>query len=290
MQTLQINNRPRYSTQKKGRLSMTFYIKKTSGEKETFSLRKLRASLRQVGADDKLIDTIVHEIERLHPKSTKAIHAIAFSLLQKQEPHIAARYNLRRALMELGPAGFSFEQFIARTLTHLGYSTTTNVVVPGACVEHEVDIIAEKDNQQTIVECKFHHRLGLKIDVKVTLYVQARFEDIQRKKRCDHVWLFTNTKFTSEAIAYANCMNMKLTGWSYPTDNSLARLIDRFGLHPITALTSLSNREKKELIRAGLILCRDAGQQKDLLKSIGLSGYAIKKLIREAHAVCKIEN
>ncbi len=72
-------------------------------------------------------------------------------------------------------------------------------------------------------------------------------------------------------------MNMKITGWSYPSDNSLARLIDRFGLHPITALTSLTNKEKRELVRAGFILCRDAEKHRDLLKSFGLSEYNINK-------------
>ena len=267
---------------------MTFYIKKTSGEKELFDLHKFRSSLHNVGANDRLIDTIIHEIERLRPKSTKAIHAIAFTILQEQEPHLAARYNLRRALAELGPTGFSFEQFVAKILTHQGYTTQTDVIVPGACVEHEVDVIATKDNEYIMVECKFHHQMGLKVDVQVALYVQARFEDVQKKDSFNQAWLFTNTKFTSEAIAYANCMNMKVTGWSYPADNNLAHLIDKFGLHPITALTSLTNKEKRELIRAGFILCRDVEKYRDLLSSFGLSEYAINKLIQEAHAVCKV--
>lgn len=269
---------------------MAFYIKKTSGEKEIFDLHKFRTSLHQVGAQDQLIETIIHELERLRPKSTKAIHAIAFTILQEQEPHIAARYNLRRALTELGPAGFHFEQFVAHILKRLGYTTTTNVIVQGACVEHEIDVIGEKDNQKTMIECKFHHQLGLKVDVKVALYVQARFEDIQKKDGYHQAWLFTNTKFTSETITYANCVNMKLTGWSYPSDNNLARLIDEFGLHPITALTSLTHQEKKELIHAGLILCRDIEKYKNILENLGLSEYAINKLIQEAHAVCKIKN
>lgn len=269
---------------------MTFYIKKSSGEKEMFDLHKFRTSLRQAGAKDRLIETIIHELERLHPRSTKAIHAIAFTMLQEEEPHIAARYNLRRALTELGPAGFPFEQFVARILMQLGYTTRTDVIVQGACVEHEIDVIGQKDTQQVMVECKFHHQMGLKIDVKVALYVQARFEDIQKRDGFNQAWLFTNTKFTSEAITYADCVNMKLTGWAYPADNNLAHLIDKFGLHPITALTSITNKEKRELMHAGLILCRDADKYQDELKNLGLSEYAIDKLLREAHAVCKTKN
>jgi len=268
---------------------MTFYIKKTSGEKELFDLRKFRSSLRHTGANDILIDNVIHEIERLRPKSTKAIHAITYTILQEQEPHLAARYNLRRAITDLGPAGFSFEQFVAQILTHLGYTTTTNAIVPGICVEHEVDVIAKKNNEHIMLECKFHHRIGLKVDVRVALYVQARFQDIQKKDGFNQAWLFTNTKFTSEAISYANCMNMKITGWSYPADNSLAILVDKFSLHPITALTSLTNREKRELVHAGFILCREAEKNILLLKSFGHSDHTIAKLIQEAHAICNIK-
>ncbi len=160
---------------------MAFYIKKTSGEKEIFDLRKFRSSLRQAGANDKVINIIIHEIERLRPKSTKAIHGIAFTILQEQEPHIAARYNLRRALTELGPAGFPFEQFVAQILRHLGYETETDVIVPGACVEHENDVIAKKDNEHIMLECKFHHQIGLKVDVKVTLYVKRALKTYKKK-------------------------------------------------------------------------------------------------------------
>jgi len=267
---------------------MSFYIQKTSGEKEIFDLNKLRTSLHQAGAKDTLIETIIHEIERLHPTSTKAIHGIAFSILQEQEPHIAARYNLRHALIELGPAGFPFEQFVAQIFKAQGYTTKTDITVQGACVEQEVDVIATKEAEQIMVECKYHHQIGMKVDIKVTLYVQARFEDIQKKNGFNQAWLFTNTKFTSEAITYANCMKMKLTGWSYPSDNNLAHLIDKFGLHPITALTSLTNKEKRELMQAGLLLCRDAEKYRGELKNLGRSEDAIEKIIREAHAICKI--
>lgn len=267
---------------------MAFYIKKTSGEKELFNVNKFRQSLRQAGANNALINTIEKEVERIHPKSTKAVHAIAFTILQEQEPHLAARYNLRRAIMELGPAGFPFEQFVAHILNNLGYATKTDVIVPGKCVEHEIDVIAEKEGKRTMVECKFHHSLGLKVDVKVTLYVQARFEDIQSSNGYHNVWLFTNTKFTSEAITYADCVNMKLTGWSYPADNNLMHLIDKFGLHPVTALTSLTRKQKKEFIKAGFIMCHDAEKYKDLLKKFMISEEDAVKILKEAHAVCGI--
>ncbi len=269
---------------------MPFYIRKASGEKELFDLHKFRLSLRQAGANEALIDSIIDEIERLRPKNTKSIHGIAFSLLQGQEPNIAARYNLRRAITELGPAGFHFEQFVAQILIHQGYTTETDVIVPGVCVEHEVDVVAKKGNEHIMLECKFHHQIGLKVDVKVVLYVQARFEDIQKRDSFNQAWLFTNTKFTSEAITYANCMNIKITGWSYPSDNNLALLVDKLGLHPITALTCLNSREKRELVRSGLILCRDAEKHRSLLSSFGLSEHAIDKLIQEAYAICKIKS
>ena len=58
-------------------------------------------------------------------------------------------------------------------------------------------------------------------------------------------WIVTNTKFTSNAIRYAQCAGIGLIGWSYPHNDNLASLVDKYCLHPITAL-SLINKNKKE--------------------------------------------
>lgn len=272
------------------------YIRKTSGEKQRFDLHKFRRSLFKAGATEKNIQSIVRQIQKEKPRSTNRIHEITTELLQKQNPPVADRYNLKRGLMELGPDGYPFEQFVAHLFSKLGYQTKTNRVIPGACVDHEVDVIAHKNNHHYMIECKFHNRVGMKSNVKVTLYVQARFEDIRdawekkesRQDEIHEVWVVTNTQFTSEAIKYGECKNIKLLGWGYPAQGSLAELIEKHSLFPITTLTSLSKYQKRTLIKNGLVLCKDARSHKKTLEKLRFKPNEIKKIIAEAEAVCKI--
>lgn len=273
-----------------------FYIRKNSGEKQRFDLHKFRRSLFKAGASQEEIDAIIRTIQKEKPRSTNRIHEITTELLQKKNLPVADRYNLKRGLMELGPEGYPFEQFIAHLFSELGYNARTNRIIPGFCVDHEVDIIAQKNNHHYMIECKFHNRPGLKSDVKVALYVQARFEDIRdawqkKETRADEIheaWLVTNTQFTTEAIKYALCKNIKLLGWGYPSDLSLAALIEEKSLFPITTLTTLSSSQKRALLKKGLVLCRDAQKHTQALESLGLSPREIKKIIAESQAVCKI--
>jgi len=276
---------------------MTFYIRKSSGEKQRFDLDKFRRSLFKAGAKEKEVDYIVSQITKERPKSTKKLHELATKLLQKKSPAIADRYNLKRALMDLGPDGYPFEKFVAQLLERIGYSTVTNPIVSGACVDHEVDVTAEKDDQHLMVECKFHNRPGLKSDVKVTLYVQARFEDIRdawETKRGEKVSHFhtacvaTNTQFTSEAIKYAECKGMKLLGWGYPAKDNIAQLIEQYDLFPITTLTSLTKAQKRQLLKRGFILCKDARKHVKTLQGLGLPMREVTQIVKEAEAVCKI--
>lgn len=274
---------------------MAFYIKKASGEKELFNEDKVRQSLLKVRADQKLIDLVLQTINREQPKTTKELHNLVIQLLAQYEPAVAGRYNLKRALMELGPAGFPFEQFVARIFAKEGFDITTDIILNGFCVDHEVDILAHKENKRYMIECKFHNRPGIKCDIKVPLYVQARFEDIKKawnQQKNNHeihkAWVVTNTKFTAEAIKYGLCVPMNLLGWSYPPQNNLATLIDKYELHPITSLTSLSLRQKKQFIQKGFILCKDASNQRDLLRQFGYSPHEIDNIITEAENICKV--
>ncbi len=273
-----------------------FSIRKSSGEKQRFDLHKFRRSLLNAGAPEKNIATIIRRIKKDKPTSTRLIHEIVTEVLQKENPAVADRYNLKRGLMELGPDGYPFEQFVAQLFSKLGYTTKTNRVIPGMCVDHEVDVIAHKKNHHYMMECKFHNRRGMKSDVKVTLYVQARFEDIRdqwkQKENSEHTvhqaWIVTNTQFTSEAIKYALCKNIKLLGWGYPAHASLADLIQKHSLYPITTLTSLSKYQKRTFIKNGLVLCKDAKDHKKTLEKLGLKPNEIKKIIAQAQAVCKL--
>lgn len=271
-------------------------ITKASGESESFSEAKLRRSLERVHAPREVVDEIVAEIEReLYADMTTAeIYKKAFSLLRKHQRPMAARYSLKQAIMELGPTGRPFERFVGALLESEGFTVTGPQIVQGVCIKHEIDASGMKDNKHIMVECKFHNLPGTRSDVKIALYVQARFEDIERKwqKQPEHstkfheVWLVTNTKLTSDAIDYAKCVGMTAIGWNHPTGNGLEDRVERAGLHPITCLTTLSRSQKRELLGQHIVLCKELLDNQKILGSIGLKPSATSKVIEEAKQLC----
>lgn len=277
------------------------WVLKTSGESERFSLSKLRRSLHRSGADRKTIEMVISQIapEVRDGMKTLDIYKRAFAILRKNQFPVAIRYSLRKAVLELGPSGFPFEKFIAEVLRRKGYTARTGVVLPGYCVQHEVDILAEKEDRHIFVECKFHNQQGVKSDVKVALYVHARFLDLQRAHaakektqtkttpRIHEGWLITNTKLTLDAIHYAQCAGLRIIGWDYPKQGNLQDLILETGVHPLTFLTTLSARDKMNLLQQGVVMCRELKRNPSPLRSIGYSDQDIQKVVNEVDQVCQ---
>ena len=271
-------------------------ITKASGEREPFSEKKLRRSLGRSLAPQATIDEVVERIlsELRDGMSTSDIYRHAFSMLKKRYPSSAGRYHLKKAIMDLGPAGYIFERFVGELLKSTGYKVEVSRTVRGRCVSHEVDVVAEKSDKHVMVECKFHNSQGIRSDVKVALYVQARFEDIEgqwklepgHSQKFHEAWLVTNTKLTSDAIRYASCVGLKVVGWSYPPEGSLQNMIEISGLHPLTCLTSLSSIQKRRLLNEGTVLCRHLLENKNLLQSAGVSEANIPRVIREVKDLC----
>lgn len=269
-------------------------ITKSSGETEPFSRQKLLNSLQKAGAQRYLAEDIAKKIEwRLQEgMSTKEIYKRAFSLLGKVKKPLAARFSLKQAIFQFGPEGYPFEKFVGKILERQGYKVQVGQIIKGRCVQHEVDVIAEKENEHFLVECKFHNRQGLKSDVKVVLYVKARFEDIQDEliqrghKEFHEAWLVTNTKFTKDAVQYAGCTGINIIGWGYPEGRSLQDLIENTGLHPLTCLPSLPSTSKRRLLQKGIVLCQEIIENPTLLSEIGVKRDQKNKIINEIQQIC----
>jgi hypothetical protein len=270
---------------------MSFYVTKMSGEKELFKPEKLRRSLEKAGAPTNVIDQILEQVQNSPTlRTTKEIYLFAYEYLKKHKPALGARYSLKQALLELGPAGYSFEQYIAHLFRKQGYEVQTNQIISGHCVDHEIDLICSNKHEKYLIECKFHGKQELKSDVKVSLYVKARFDDIKEAKTApqfSQAWIVTNTRFTSHAIKFALCRNIQLLGWDYPDGAALPDLVGKYGLHPITALTSLSGSQKKMLIENHITLCAEVAQQKDMLRGLGFSQQEVDAIIKESNEVCE---
>lgn len=253
-------------------------ITKASGEKNVFSEEKLRNSLLHSGASPEVVDAIIAQIiSRLYDGiPTSEIYGMAFRLLKRRKKGPAAKYKLKNAIMELGPTGFPFEQFIARVFQRMGFETQTGKILEGRCVQHEVDVVARKGPEQQLIECKFHQQKGIFCDVKIPLYIHSRFNDIEQqlsqtedgKTWSFTGWVATNTHFTKDAIAYGLCAGLRLLGWDFPAKESLRELIDQYGLHPITSLTTLTQYDKQQLLEQKIVLCSELSEHEALLKKI----------------------
>lgn len=272
-------------------------ITKASGEKVLFDEDKLRHSLSKAGAEDFQINEIISELvkELYDGISTKRIYHLAFDRLKNRSKHLAARYHLKQAIMELGPSGYPFEKFVGEILKYQGYSVEVGVIVKGKCVNHEVDVIALADHHHFMIECKYHNQRGIVCDVKIPLYINSRFKDVEAEwvklpghdKRSHQGWVVTNTKFSTDAIQYGNCAGLKLLGWDYPIKGSLKDLIDDLGLYPITCLTTISKAEKQKLLDNKIVLCLELCENPKLLYDLGMNDLKVKRIIEEGQMLCK---
>ncbi|MBN2172604.1 MAG: restriction endonuclease [Bacteroidales bacterium] len=245
-------------------------VRKRSGEKVPFNTDKLKLSLERSGAGDADILKIVEAVQnRLFDGiSTHKVYQLAYSLLRKRSNSAAGKYRLKKAIFDLGPTGYPFERFIGELLKYQGYEVKVGQMVKGHCVDHEVDVVAEKENKKFMIECKFHQDPGRKSDVKVSLYIHSRFMDIERqwKKQADEKthfhqgWIVTNTRFTEDAVRYGKCAGLQLISWDYPEQGSLKQRIDISRLHPVTALSSLSKNEKQQILDMDIVLCRNLNE------------------------------
>jgi Holliday junction resolvase-like predicted endonuclease len=274
------------------------YIKKANGEMELFSFEKLKHSLQSTGACKELVETIV---QRIQPDiydgiSSNEIYKKAFALLKKQNRISASRYSLKRALFDLGPTGYPFERLVGALLKEKGYKTNVSVFLNGECVNHEIDVLAEKDGNVYAIECKFHSDAKAASNVKVPLYINSRFLDIQKQwntnsENITHLkqgWLVTNTRFTIDAINYGKCIGLTLLSWDYPKNNGLKANIDTLALYPVTALTTLTKKEKHQLIEKDVVLVKELINAKGKMKNIGISDVRIQRVIDEVKHLCKI--
>ena len=151
-----------------------FRITKSSGESELFSAEKLRGSLLRSGADLEIVEEIVQTIcdwlqdlnfnkelntnpeyssaggkdfglaGRKGSITTRMIYDRAFQLLRRMTVGNAARYKLKKAMMELGPTGHPFEHFVGQIYKILGCDVEVGQVLEGLSVTHEMDVIATR--------------------------------------------------------------------------------------------------------------------------------------------------
>lgn len=271
------------------------FIRKASGEEELFETYKLERSLRNAGADNDLIEEIVKNIVDWLSTglTTKNIYSRAFSLLRRTKTGAASRYKLKQAIMELGPTGYPFENYIGKLFEQQGFEVKVGQIIYGICVSHEMDVIATSKNVQHLVECKYSSDQGKQISVQVPLYVRSRINDIidKRKTFPEYAgfsfegWVVTNTRFSADSLQYGKCSGLHLLAWDYPNGNGLKELIERLKIYPITILSNLTRKEIQHLLNQDIITCTQIKNNPKVLDSLQLSKTKYSALMNEINEI-----
>ncbi len=270
------------------------HVTKVSGDVVLFDEAKLAHSLERSGASDAIIAEVLDEVANhaFEGIPTKRIYRMAFGILKKKKGASAARYQLKSAIAELGPTGYPFERLTAALFEHQGYKVKVGQMVDGRCVQHEVDVIADKNGTRHMMECKFHADPSRKADVKVPLYIRSRFVDVmeawqQAEPGLECVgWVVTNARFTTDAIDYGRCIGLQMLSWDYPHNGSLKERVDGSGLLPITCLTTLRKNEKQQLLDGGIVFCREIAANPDRLSGLGITLNRTDKVMTEVRSIC----
>jgi len=270
-------------------------IKKSNGDLVRFDPEKIRTTIRRAGADEDLADRVLQRIEVKvrDGMATRRLFAIVRKELRRESRRLAQRYNLRTALLRLGPAGFKFEKYVASILNAYEYAAS----VPeqdyvGLCVKHEVDVVATKGGRSVVIEVKFRNRFDDTVTLRDTLAAWARYNDLrdgaETNRSCplfDEVWIVTNGTFSDRAMQFGQCRGINMVGWRM--GQSLAEMVDHTALYPITVIDDLHQWELERFAKNDLLLCREViSEDPDLLSGrLSLPRGRTRQIQEECRAV-----
>lgn len=272
--------------------NQNIYVKKHSGELVLFEPEILIQSLSKSGASPQEVEDVFKKVNKkiYNSITTRNLYQIAFDELRNIRKSYAARYSLKKALRDLGPDGFYFESWIVKIFQQDSCQTIQGVTLQGQAVTHEIDVLAVKDNELLLCECKFKNDVTAKTPVTTSMYFLSRFNDLKplkfnffnKKLRPTQGWLITNTYFTSDAIDFANFYGIKLLSWNYPEKSSIKTHADSLALYPITCLTTLSNLQKESLLKAKIILVKELVSNSEAFKTLKISEDKKQEIMEEA--------
>ena len=120
------------------------YVIKASGEKEEFDRNKILNSMRRAGASNDIAERIVENVEKkiYDGIPTRVVFkSVMKELNNKTEPQVCTRYNLKQAIAQLGPAGFTYEKFFAEVLENYGYQVEVGRIMKGKYIKLKSDYL-----------------------------------------------------------------------------------------------------------------------------------------------------
>lgn len=276
----------------------TLLIEKYTGELVPFEPQILKNSLAKSGASENEVEAVFKKVVHrlVSGMTTREIYQIAFDELRSIRKSYAARYNLKKALRDLGPEGYYFEAWIARLFNQKNCQTLQGVTLQGHAVSHEIDVVAVNDNELHLGECKFKNDSNAKTPVTTPMYFLSRFNDLKdiafeffgKKMLATHPWIFTNAHFSSDAIEFSEYYGINLMAWNYPPGNSIKERVDRIALYPITCLTSLTAHQTQQLLKSGIVLVKELIDNRKVFELLQVSPAIEEEILLEAQELVGI--
>jgi len=221
---------------------------------------------------------------------SKKILLMIFDYMRRYRPEVKNIVDLREAISFLRSKP-DFEHFVAMLLEEYGYTVVANQIVAGKCVEHEIDVIAKKDNEVIYVEVKHHLQYHTFTGMGVFLEARATLEDLQEGfKIGKHNFNFTkalvvcNTKISDHAMKYASCRNIEYISWNYPLEKSLSKMIQEKRFYPITLLKGLDEKTEQILGDSDILILKQLAETDihELMRKIKIQKSKIKILQEKA--------
>ena len=225
------------------------FVIKYNGERQPYDRRKVLSSILHSGVEKTKVFEILKKTEdKLYNNiPTRELYQIVYSEIEnyglKQHSRI---YRLREALSRLDSA--DFEKFVKVFLEKGGFSCIWNKKIQGFCIDHQVDVIAEKNKEIFFVEVKKHKNFHRDSGLGTVAELWARLEDLQKgfkagktKINIANAWLITNTKFSDYAKRYSKCKGLKLLGWRYNSSaegktKGLEKMIENLGVGMVAGI------------------------------------------------------
>lgn len=243
---------------------MPILVTKSDGSKQVFQKEKVIDTCLRMGATHEVAEGVASRVEqRIYDGiESKRILSMIFRQLGRYHPAVKHHTDLRRALAMMEPKP-DFEQYVRILLREQGYQVTSNEIVRGKCVEHEIDAIAKKDGKTYIVEVKHHSNHHTLSGLDVDRISRAIYEDITEGFKLglnsinvEKAVIVCNVKLSEHAKRYANCRGIEHIGWRYPPDNGIDRMIEEKKLYPVTYLKSLDSASMRRLTSGGVLLLK----------------------------------
>jgi len=267
------------------------YVTKADGSKQLFDKQKIINTCLRLQATPQQAQSIADRIEaRVYDGiPTRKILQMIFQYMEKYRPAIGHQIDLKQAIAMLRSRP-DFEIFISKIFEALGYKVDTNLIIQGKCIEHEIDIVARKEQETILIEVKHHVNHHTYSGLDVFLQLNSTLEDLREgyevgknNIKFDKAILICNTKVSEHAKKYALCRGLEFIAWKFPPDRGLERIIEELKLYPITFLREIDRDEIYKLADAGIVTLRQLLE--DVNKISGKSGISKNRILQLQKAV-----